>query len=161
MPASRYFAGDWHGPGEAPAAEVLVYGEAHLLRAAFLKGANDYLREPWTVEELVMRAGFRRPRIWLWRSLGVAFQLEGTTLRGLQRVELTSAEAILLGALVQRQGKFLSAALLAHALYGEKQKPTSRVVATLVSRLRTRLRRAGIEEENPIAMRRAEGYRLP
>ena len=161
VPARRYFAGDWFAPDQTLPRLVLVYGEAHLLRAAFLKGATDYLKEPWTVDELLVRAGWRRPRVVSWTSLGVAFELEGTRLRGKSHVELTAAEAALLGALVQRQGSTLSPDLLSQALYGSQRPPASRVLATLVSRLRGRLRAAGLADGNPIVSERGAGYRLP
>jgi DNA-binding response OmpR family regulator len=35
---------------------VVAHGPAQLLRAAFLAGCDDYLREPWTAAELAVRA---------------------------------------------------------------------------------------------------------
>ena len=64
--APSFFPGTWDAviaPAQAffstpqlKRLHVLVYGPAHLMRAAWLAGASDYLKEPWTAEELFLGA---------------------------------------------------------------------------------------------------------
>lgn len=161
VPVSLYFS-----PASREAnwdVDVLVYGPAHLLRLAFQRGAHDYLKEPWTADELFVRAGQRGSRRFRFDVAGWQLVLDGGTLSsGDRRQELTSSEAQLLAFLVQRQGKTVSVAALGHQLYGVGPVPESRVLATLISRLRGHLRRlTRLPKSNPILSFRGDGYRLP
>jgi len=160
VPAALYFSvprsREWN-------VDVVVYGPAHLLRLAFQRGAHDYLKDPWTAEELFVRAATRGTGRLLFEVAGWRLALEGNSLStGDRRQQLTAAEARLLAFLVQRQGRTVSVVALAQQLYGDGQAPPSRVLATLISRLRGHLRRlTALPESNPILALRGEGYRLP
>jgi DNA-binding response OmpR family regulator len=162
VPAPEYFANHWPPKGE-PSAEILVYGEAHHLRSAFLRGALDYLKEPWSADELFLRATLRRPRARTWTSMGVSWHLNGTLLSaGGREAQLTPFEANLLGFLAQRQGRTVSFEALFVAIYGTQSRPSSRVLTTVAHRLRRHLAALALQEpKRMLITERGSGYRLP
>jgi DNA-binding response OmpR family regulator len=135
---------------------VLVYGPDYLFRSAWLSGAWDYLREPWTPEELFLRLRGCSPPVVQWMSSGKACRLEGRRLLAEGGIRLSAAEAELLRLLALRRGSVVSRAVLAWTagcLEG-------RVVDTLIGRLRAKLERVGLPRDL-IASARGLGYRLP
>jgi len=136
----------------------VAYGPAHLLRAAWLAGAQDYLREPWEPEELFLRLeGPRPPRI-AWETQGKWVRLEGLSVlpEGGEPVALTATEAELLRVLVQRRGRVVSREVLGSAAACS----SGRVIDTLIARLRQKIQ--GFSgNEDPIPSVRGRGYRLP
>lgn len=138
-------------------ASVVPYGPAHLLRAAWLAGALDYLKEPWTAEELFLRVRGPQPPVLAWTTAGVDLVLEGSTLASdTSGVHLSPAEAGVLRLLVLRRGLAVSRAVLAW----EAGCSPHRVIDTLVGRLRTKLRRLAPLAAGPEPVR-GVGYRLP
>jgi hypothetical protein len=162
VPASEYLARAWPPTGE-PFAEILVYGESTLLRSAFLRGALDYLKEPWSPDELFLRATLRRSRVRNWTSLGTSWHLNGTLLSsGGKEIQLTPLEADLLGFLAERQGRTVSVEALNSAIYGNQTRPSSRVLATVAHRLRRHLATLVLKEPKRMLITdRGTGYRLP
>ena len=140
-------------------ANVLVYGPPHLLRAAWLAGALDYLKEPWTEDELYLRLGGARPGWLEWRWEGTLLRLaaDQVSLETGDLQELSPAEAEILRVLVQRQGTPVSRAVLGWAAGCSE----GRVIDTLVGRVRTKLQTLTHATANPIAPVRGLGYRLP
>lgn len=137
---------------------ILVYGPEHLFRAAWLAGARDYLREPWSPEELFLRLRGPMPSSVSWKSTDQTYRLEGRVLStetGAQ-IRCSSAEAAVLRTLALRQGSSVSRSVLAWAAHCSE----GRVVDTLVTRLRRRLRDLGAEDTTIVAVR-GVGYRLP
>ena len=136
---------------------VLVYGPDYLFRSAWLSGAWDYLREPWTSEELFLRLRGCAPSVVQWTVAGRICRLEGRKLVAEDSgVRLSAAEAELLRLLALRRGSVVSRTVLAWAagcLEG-------RVVDTLIGRLRTKMERLGLPRDL-IASARGLGYRLP
>jgi len=138
---------------------VLVYGPGHLFRAAWLAGALDYLKEPWTEEELFLRLGGPSPGWLEWTWLGSRLRLaaDQLSLENGARESLSPGEAEILRVLVQRQGTPVSRAVLGWAAACEE----GRVVDTLVGRVRAKLRTLVGTDSNPIVSVRGLGYRLP
>lgn len=156
MPAPVYFSTPDLRTG-VHATNVLVYGPPHLFRACWMAGARDYLREPWTADELYLRVRGPGPSAIEWAVPGGLCRLDGRCLsRGGDSVVLTTTEASLLRVLVQRRGTPVSRSILA---WSAGCSP-GRVVDTLVARVRKGLKRLGLDDHGPAAVR-GLGYRLP
>lgn len=157
VPASQFFSipDIRRGPS---AANVLVYGPEHLLRAAWLSGARDYLRDPWSVEELYLRLRGPSPAFVEWDSGGRVFRLEGRhlTCGPEPGVRLSVGEAGLLKILVQRRGLPVSRSVLAWTAGCSE----GRVVDTLISRVRGKLKALDYGPQELMTVR-GLGYRLP
>lgn len=137
----------------------MVYGPPHLLRAAWLGGAQEYLREPWQAEELFLRLRGPNPPWVDWSWGDRAFRLEGRVLSlesGL-RVRLSPAEAELLRLLIQRRGMAVSRPVLAWVAGCAE----GRVVDTLIARLRRKVQGLAGMDDDPFPGVRGLGYRLP
>jgi DNA-binding response OmpR family regulator len=144
----------------ARGAPVIAHGPPNLLRAAFLAGCVDYLREPWTPAELTVRAAAA-----LERAAAVGFggvRLEGTRLSGPRgATELTGHQAAALRLLASRRGTPVDRTALAWAVTGHPPAPGSRSVDMHVSALRAKLARVALPGEGPrIRAIRGRGYQL-
>ena len=155
VPAAVFFS----LPDLRQTTELVVYGPAHLFRAAWLAGAHDYLREPWEPEELFLRLRGPLPSRMEWVWAGRRLRLEGLVLSlddGL-RAKLSPTEADLLRILVQRRGLAVSRTVLGWAA----SCSTGRVVDTLVARLRRKIQGLVATDDDPVLGVRGLGYRLP
>ncbi len=155
------------GPGavQGPRAVPLIaYGPASLLRSAFLAGCVDYLRDPWTAEELSMRALAAVARIpdrhrFPWGAV----TLEGCALDGPGgRALLTPAEARLLRQLLACRGQAVPREALCLCAWGRRARPGSRALDMAVSSIRRKVRAAFPAcGRRFIAAARGEGYLVP
>jgi hypothetical protein len=141
-------------------APVIAYGPPERLRAAFLAGCVDYLREPWTPGELVERAAAA-----LRRAATVGFggvRLDGTRLSGSRgAADLTGHQAALLRLLASRPGVPVDRTALAWAVTGRPPAEGSRSVDVHVSALRAKLARVVPPGGGPrIRAVRGRGYLL-
>jgi hypothetical protein len=139
---------------------VIAHGPPNLLRAAFLAGCVDYLREPWTPGELVERAAAALKRAAAPGLGGV--RLEGTRLSGPRgAAELTGHEAAALRLLASRPGVPVDRTALAWAITGHPPARGSRSMDMHVSALRAKLARVALPGEGPrIKAVRGRGYQL-
>ena len=139
---------------------VIAHGPAGLMRAAFLAGCADYLREPWTPQELALRAeaALARRRAtaeFPWGRL----DWDGDTLRTPRGpVFLTRQQAVILRVLLDRRGGTVARAALA-VLLGEP--PASRCIDVQVSRIRRAVRAAVPAAGRFIVGVRRQGYLVP
>lgn len=140
---------------------VLAHGAPDQLRAAFLAGCSDFLREPWTLEELAIRVrrvargpGFRLPCGELRLSVSSASI-------GSRRIELSLQEYRLLRALLAQRGTVVPRGTLYYALWG-REGADSRAVDVHVSSIRRKLclLGAGAGRERVIRSVRGAGYLL-
>jgi DNA-binding response OmpR family regulator len=158
LPADQFFSHPElrRGPG---ALELVAYGPDHLFRASWLAGALDYLREPWSVDELFLRLRGPQPGITRWETGSERAVLEGSVLSagGQRSVKLSPAEAEVLRLLVQRRGMPVSRTVLAW----RARCSSGRVIDTLVGRLRAKLKNAGPGGAVVPEAVRGVGYRLP
>ena len=150
---------------------VIAAGPAEMLRSAFLAGCADYLREPWTAEELSLRAlgamarGARR----------FAFPWGETSLEpdrlvtAAGPVRLTWHEARILAALLRARGEPVPRQALAYAVHGAglhaartpREPRKSRAIDAHVSSIRRKVR-AVIPQADPfIICVRSQGYLIP
>ncbi len=127
----------------AGGAAVLAYGPPELLRAAFLAGCDDFLKEPWSPEELECRlerlASQRAP------GAGEGLSFGGLSLRGARassphgEVSLSPPQSAILAALLARPGQAVSREVLAYAAWGRPCAAGSRALDMQVAGLRRRL----------------------
>jgi DNA-binding response OmpR family regulator len=150
----------------AGGAPVIAHGPAAGVRAAFLAGCVDHLREPWAPDELAVRAAAALERA---AHLAPAdldgrggVRLEGTRLVGPRgAVELSGHRAALLRLLAARRGSVLTRAALAWATAGRPPRPGSRSVDVQVAALRAALAAVAPGADGPrIRAVRGRGYRL-
>ncbi len=145
---------------------LIAYGPPALLRTGFLAGCADYLRDPWTPQELALRAEAVLARV----PRGHAFpwgvlRLRGCTLRGPgAQLTLTAVEARILEALLAARGRPVPREALALcARRGRVARPAgSRALDMHVSALRRKVR-AAFPAAGPrfITAVRGEGYLVP
>ncbi len=128
-------------PATAATPPRIAWGPPALMRSAFLAGCADYLREPWTPEELALRAESVLAR------QAVRFQFpwgtvrwEGDDLRTPRgTVLLSRRQAIILRALLRARGRPVARSTLA-ALLGAGADRDSRRVDVHVSAIRRQVR---------------------
>ena len=142
---------------------VIAHGPAGLLRAAFVAGCVDYLREPWTPEELSLRAlsALARQRECYGFSWGEA-HFEGDTLcapGGSAR--FPHCEAVLLRALLRRRGQPVPRSALESLLGGRARKAGSRCIDVHLSAVRRRVRAVAPGAGQFIVCVRGQGYMVP
>ena len=141
----------------AGGAAVLAYGPPELLRAAFLAGCDDFLKEPWSPEELECRL----ERLASERAAGVSAGLSfgGLSLRGARassphgEVSLSPPQSAILAALLARPGQAVSREVLAYAAWGRPCAAGSRALDMQVAGLRRRL--GSVEGRGPAVRIRA------
>jgi hypothetical protein len=142
---------------------VIAAGPASLLRSSFLAGCVDYLREPWTPEELAVRCRAALSRLPDCRALpwGDAV-LEGDTLRSAGRiVALTHHEAVILRTLLRCRGRPVPRAALSLTLGGREVHAGSRAIDVHVSALRRKVRTAVPAARGAIVCVKGAGYMVP
>jgi hypothetical protein len=144
-------------------AEVLLaFGPAQLLPGCYLAGCDDYLKEPWTLEELEWR--LRRlvpdtPR--RYRFSWGSFTVEGSRLVGAGgECALSWPEQRILGLLADHPAQVVPREALYYAIWGREAAHRSRVADVHVSRLRHKL--LGLFPDSSGALRavRGQGYLL-
>lgn len=143
---------------------VIAHGSAGFLRSAFLAGCTDYLREPWTPEELALRAHAALSRQGsCWEFPWGTVRLDGgELLTPGGRTALTHHEAVILRALLRQRGRPVPRAALS-CLLGRRNPAGagSRSIDVHISALRRRLREAVPEAGRFIVCVRGQGYMIP
>lgn len=143
--ANRQGGGSFASPWERPL--LIAFGPAECLRAAFLAGCDDYLREPWDPEELEARverlASSRAVRR---AAMGGRCELVGrmAVLSDGREVRLSAHEAVVARLLFANRGAVVSRRTLAFALWGRALDGPSRAIDVHVSALRKKLGRESI-----------------
>jgi len=135
-------------------------GPSSCLSEAFFRGAADFLRDPWTLEELVYRA----ERLFRTGPLpvpGSSLSLDGLLFRGPRGVDLLSwEEAAVLRELIRMYGAKVSRCALRRYIWPALGDGT-RVVDMTVSRLRRVVGRiSAVDDGTQIRSIRGFGYVL-
>ena len=152
------------GDGAACGADapVIAYGKAAMLRAAFLLGCADYLREPWSADELAARGlaavgRARRSRLFPWGEL--AFDGREVAASG-GTAALSVPEARILEALLAFRGTAVTRDALSYRVSGKPHTRGSRSIDVQVSSLRRKLAAVAREGKGLIVPVRGLGYMI-
>ena len=155
-------AAEWQGlPGSG--VPVIAWGPAELMRGAFLAGCDDFLREPWTPEELDLRAHAALSRSEKRYSFSwgeVSF--EGRDLRtpgGL--AVLTLHESRILRALLRNRGRPVPREALAYSIVDAPPSRASRAVDVHIAVVRKKVRAVMPGAGRFIQCVRGQGYMVP
>jgi hypothetical protein len=146
---------------------VIAHGPAGLMRSAFLAGCSDYLKDPWTPEELGLRAqaALARQRACWEFPWGAARLIHDELLTPRGRAMLTHHEAVILRALMRQRGRPVPrealSCLLGSARGAAPCREASRRIDVHVSSLRRRVRAAAPEAGRFIICVRGQGYMIP
>jgi DNA-binding winged helix-turn-helix (wHTH) protein len=140
---------------------VIACGPSTLLETAFELGCSDYLKEPWSTEEFVIRCRrlFPCPRLpFRW---GTVYLGDGELFCGAHQVALTYPEQKIIRLLVKYLNQPVHRETLQYALWGEL-RPGSRGVDVHVSALRRKFKLLSGNglSESPIRTVHGVGYIL-
>jgi DNA-binding response OmpR family regulator len=144
-------------------APVIAWGAAAEMRAAFLAGCEDFLRDPWTPQELGLRAlaaiarSARRFRF-AWGELSFSGQ-DLCTPGGL--AALTFHESVILMKLLRARGQPVPREALAYAITGAPQRAPSRAIDVHVASVRRKVRGLVPAAGRFILSVRGQGYMVP
>lgn len=141
---------------------VVAYGSEAGLGAAFLAGCRDYLRDPWTAEELSFRVGRlvdSGSRRTAWGNLRLTM---GTAVTEHGEATLSNHEYRILRVLLAQLGEAVPREVLYYALWGRNGRE-SRAVDVHVSTLRRKLERIAdpAYRDRVIRSARGLGYFIP
>jgi len=163
VPAARLPSGELLAALKAGGGAVLAYGPPERLRSAFLAGCDDYLRQPWSFEELecrLERAG-GEPGARAVQEVAPGVSLRGYSLEGpCGKAELSYPESRVLLAMLRHRSQALSREVLAYAIWGRQAEPGSRAVDAHISGLRRKLHRISPPDAASIRSLRGVGYLL-
>ena len=143
---------------------MIAYGSQLHLHRAILAGCFDYLKDPWSPEELLFRLGR------LFRSSTRPLTSQRLTLQGSvlssetgTRVQLSHPEATILKHLLINSGEVVPREALFYAIWGRVPESKSRAVDVHISSLRKKmggLLADNVEGDNPIMSVRRVGYMI-
>ena len=142
---------------------VIAWGPASMLRAAYLLGCADYLRDPWEPVELAVRALAVAGRegakeVFPWGS--ARFQGDFLELPG-GSAALTHHEALILHALMRSRGSPVPRETLHLLAGGNPRAVVKRSVDAQVASVRRKVRAVVPEAGRFITCVRRQGYMLP
>ena len=142
---------------------VIAYGPGGSLRRAYLDGCADYLKEPWTPEELGFRAlavleRARHRYLFPWGEIGFEDQ---NLVTPAGPVALTYRESRILRLLILHRGSPVPRAALAYQGWGSPLSAGSRRIDAHVAAIRRKVKVAIPRAGRFIVAVRREGYMVP
>jgi DNA-binding response OmpR family regulator len=144
-----------------PLVPIFAYGPLRLMAPAFAAGCNDYLRDPWSLTELLARASRYERLRFLARSAGFELRNRALSLGAEpgRSIALNEAESKILRLLLLNQGTVVTRQALALELWGQDRGP-SRAIDVHIGRLRARLDTLVPGSGSCLRPCRGLGYRL-
>ncbi len=123
-------------------------GQSEDVVKGFSMGATDYIRKPFSMEELIVRikahldrqGGQAQPSDWL--PLGTySFHPKRQLLKlGVQEIKLTSRESLLLELLLSRKNEIAERSLILNQIWGTDDFFTARSMDVFITKLRKKLK---------------------
>lgn len=144
----------------AAGCSLIAFGPMELLVGCYLAGCDDFLKEPWSPEELEWRLRKLVKR----KTLNFAFPWGSFEIRGLELHTPTGScllcgqEQRILRMLVTNRGEPVSREALYYGIWGKPASAKSRVVDVHISSLRKKLLRLFSESDGCIRSVRGVGY---
>lgn len=136
-------------------------GQSEDVVKGFSMGATDYIRKPFSMEELIVRikahldrqGGQAQPSDWL--PLGTySFHPKRQLLKfGVQEVKLTSRESLLLELLLSRKNEIAERSLILNQIWGTDDFFTARSMDVFITKLRKKL-----QEDPAVQILNIRGY---
>ena len=124
------------GISHNPELPVIPYGSPSFLRKAFQAGSYDYLKDPWSPEELLFRLD-KLVRMWNEQCLLGDIIYTGNRLCSpANEVYLSHQESEILRALVKQRGQAVSREVLFYTLWGRLPVHRSRVIDVHISSIK-------------------------
>jgi DNA-binding winged helix-turn-helix (wHTH) protein len=147
-------AEEWDNKGRLP---LIGYGKVQHLEYAFLRGCLDYLKEPWTLKELILRANKiveKNKLVFDWGTI----RFSPTGLWTQHRYQgLTYHEYIILKLLSLHCGEIVPREAMYYAICG-KESTDSRAVDMHISRLRRKFQHLQPPPGNSPIIRTVRGW---
>ena len=136
-------------------------GQSEDVVKGFSMGATDYIRKPFSMEELIVRikahldrqGGQAQPSDWL--PLGTySFHPKRQLLKfGIQEIKLTSRESLLLELLLSRKNEIAERSLILNQIWGTDDFFTARSMDVFITKLRKKL-----QEDAAVQILNVRGY---
>ncbi len=136
-------------------------GQSEDVVKGFSMGATDYIRKPFSMEELIVRikahldrqGGQAQPSDWL--PLGTySFHPKRQLLKfGIQEIKLTSRESLLLELLLSRKNEIAERSLILNQIWGTDDFFTARSMDVFITKLRKKL-----QEDPAVQILNVRGY---
>ena len=140
---------------------VLCHGSPENLRNAFLTGCSDYMKDPWSIQELhcrVQRLLEGSAADLEWESLSLR---PGCLAMDSRSVCLTVHEYLILSQLLRRRGDVVPREALCYALWGQPARG-SRSLDVHISSIRKKIRALSPSGgDHSIRSVRGRGYFIP
>lgn len=141
---------------------VIGFGSPSLLRSAFLAGCSDYLKNPWTIEELEIRIDLIKNKI----KKCFIFPWGKLTFDGINVIsakgkeQLSFQEYKILRLLLSHRGEVVPRDVLFYSIWNNPGTKKSRIIDVHISALRKKLKSIipGNNNENFIISARRIGY---
>lgn len=144
---------------KAFAAPVIAFGESKMLSMAYYAGCVDYLKSPWSIEEMYLRCKkLLNPDLitFSWGSVQF-FPNEAVSPHGKEKISYQ--EYVILKILIRHLGKVVPREVFQYFLWGIPRE-RSRAIDMHISLLRKKIKNLikNIEEKNIIKTVRGMGY---
>lgn len=159
LPAKKYSENGYLiGEKQTLNVSIIGYGSQSLLKHAFLAGCKDYLKDPWTPEELFFRVTNNNKtttfQFFQWNRL--KFHPFFCT-DSIKTVRFSKTEYIILYSLIKHRGEIVSKSTLS-TIIGKNYTASSRAIEMHISSIRKKIGAIDTINASNIETIHGEGY---